>query len=80
MSYWKNRLANAQSAITEKNLKQIKKQLAKYYAFSMKRIIAEFESTETESKPVILDMSGRRIMNPVKGGVYIVNGKKVVFM
>lgn len=45
MSYWKNRLANAQSAITEKNLKQIKKQLAKYYAFSMKRIIAEFEST-----------------------------------
>lgn len=45
MSYWENRLANAQTAITEKNLKQIDKQLGKYYASSMKRVIADFEST-----------------------------------
>lgn len=42
-SYWENRLANAQNAITEKNLKQIEKQMAKYYASTMKRVIADFE-------------------------------------
>lgn len=42
-SYWENRLANAQNAITEKNLKQIEKQLANYYASTMRRIIADFE-------------------------------------
>lgn len=44
-AYWENRLADAQTAITEKNLKQIEKQLSKYYASSMKRVIADFEST-----------------------------------
>lgn len=43
MSYWENRLANAQNAITEKNLKQIEKQLAKYYNSTMKRVISDFE-------------------------------------
>lgn len=42
-SYWENRLANAQNAISEKNLKQIEKQLAKYYNSTMKRVIADFE-------------------------------------
>lgn len=45
MEYWQNRLANAQAAITEKNLKQVEKQLSKYYASSMKRVIADFENT-----------------------------------
>ena len=27
---------------------------------------------------VVYDLQGRRVMNPIKGGVYIVNGKKVV--
>lgn len=44
-NYWTNRLANAQNAITEKNLKQIEKQMRKYYASTMKRVIADFEST-----------------------------------
>lgn len=43
MSYWQNRLADAQTAITEKNLKQIEKQLAKYYTATSKRVIDDFE-------------------------------------
>ena len=42
-AYWENRLANAQNLISEKNLKQIEKQLAKYYNSTMKRVIADFE-------------------------------------
>ena len=45
MSYWSNRLARAQDAITQKNLKQIEKQLAKYYATTAKRVIKDFENT-----------------------------------
>ena len=30
-------------------------------------------------KTAVYDLSGRRVQNPSKGGVYIVNGKKVVF-
>lgn len=45
MSYWENRLARAQDAITQKNLKQIEKQLAKYYATTAKKVIKDFEDT-----------------------------------
>lgn len=45
MSYWENRLARAQDAITQKNLKQIEKQLTKYYATTARRVIQDFEST-----------------------------------
>lgn len=45
MNYWGNRLADAQSAITKKNLKQIEKQLVKYYSSTMDRVIADFENT-----------------------------------
>ena len=44
-SYWENRLANAQAAISEKNLKQIERQLAKYYGIAANKIIKDFEST-----------------------------------
>lgn len=44
-NYWSNRLANAQAAITEKSLKQIEKQMAKYYAATSKRVIEDFENT-----------------------------------
>ena len=44
-NYWENRLANAQTAITEKSLKQIEKQMAKYYATTSKRVIQDFENT-----------------------------------
>lgn len=45
MSYWENRLARAQDAITQKNLKQVEKQLAKYYATTAKKVIKDFENT-----------------------------------
>ena len=50
------------------------------------RIVERGESTGMEdvifSEPretVIYDLSGGRVMHPVKGGVYIVNGKKRIF-
>ena len=30
-------------------------------------------------KSTIYDLQGRRVSNPVKGGIYIVNGKKVYY-
>lgn len=44
MKYWEERNLNAQQAITEKNTKQIEKQLKKYYGNSMKRVISDFET------------------------------------
>ena len=42
--------------------------------------IAETEDGYAEGeKPVIFDLQGRRILNPRKPGMYIVNGKKVIF-
>ena len=32
-----------------------------------------------ENSTVIFDLMGRRVVNPVKGGVYVVNGKKVIY-
>ena len=39
----------------------------------------DIEETRSETKNIILDLSGRSVQNPAKGGVYIVNGKKVIF-
>lgn len=44
-NYWANRAAEAQTAITNKNLKQIEKQLIKYYGSTMKKTISDFEAT-----------------------------------
>ena len=38
--------------------------------------VEEVESVSTEH--VIYDLSGRRVMQPAKGGVYIKNGKKII--
>lgn len=45
MSYWQERMAQAQTKLTNKSIKQIEKQLTKYYGQSMKNIIKEFENT-----------------------------------
>ena len=44
-TYWKDRIANSQTAISKKSIKQIEKQLKKYYGKSMKHVIADFEDT-----------------------------------
>lgn len=43
--YWDDRMSRMQVKITNKNIKQINKQLKKYYGKAMKRVIADFEST-----------------------------------
>ena len=43
--YWAERTARAQAKLTNKNIKQINKQLKKYYGNSMKRVINDFEAT-----------------------------------
>lgn len=45
MSYWKDRQAEAQAALTRKSERQIQKQLRKYYATAAKSVIEEFENT-----------------------------------
>lgn len=43
--YWADRTAEAQSKLTRKNIKQIEKQLKKYYGSAMNRVIGDFEAT-----------------------------------
>ena len=45
MSYWQDRAADAQNAISTKSIKQVEKQLKKYYETAMKRTLADFEAT-----------------------------------
>lgn len=42
-NYWAERLAKAQTAITDKNTKQVERQLAKYYTQTSKKVINDFE-------------------------------------
>ena len=44
-TYWANRVANAQTKLTNKSIKQLEKQLKKYYGTAMKKTIADFEAT-----------------------------------
>ena len=45
MSYWKDRMALSQTKLTNKSIKQIEKQMKKYYGETMKKTIADFEAT-----------------------------------
>lgn len=42
-SYWADRIARAQTAITSKNIKAVEKQLAKYYGAAAQNAIRQFE-------------------------------------
>lgn len=44
MNYWMKRLAEMQNKLTDKNIKQVEKQLRKYYGAAAKRVIADFEA------------------------------------
>ena len=43
--YWADRMAAAQTKLTEKTTKQLEMQLRRYYKRSMEQVIADFEST-----------------------------------
>lgn len=45
MSYWADRIAKAQAALTAKSNKAIMKQVEKYYLKTMKQVIGDFEAT-----------------------------------
>ena len=45
MSYWKDRMALSQTKLTNKSIRQIEKQMKKYYGTAMKKTIADFEAT-----------------------------------
>lgn len=45
MGYWQDRMAKAQTAISNKSIKAIDKQMKKYYANTMNKMMDEFEAT-----------------------------------
>lgn len=45
MSYWQDRFARNQTKLTNKTVKQVEKQMKKYYSATMQRTIADFEAT-----------------------------------
>lgn len=55
MSYWQDRMARSQNLLSEKSIKEIEKQLRKYYGSTMKRTIADFEATYNKLLASIAD-------------------------
>lgn len=55
MSYWQDRVAQAQTKLSNKNIKQIEKQMAKYYGQAAQRIIKDFEATHNKLLATIAD-------------------------
>ena len=47
--------------------------------FDTTGIIDVDSNNNSETSDKYFDLQGRRVLNPVKGSVYIVNGKKVIF-
>lgn len=45
MNYWAERVAKAQTKLTNKNRRQVEKQLKKYYSDAMEKAISDFEDT-----------------------------------
>ena len=45
MGYWQDRMARSQDKLLEKNIKDVRKQLEKYYGDAAKKVIADFEAT-----------------------------------
>lgn len=45
MSYWKDRMAESLTKVSNKNINAIERQLRKYYSRSMNSVISSFEST-----------------------------------
>lgn len=46
-SYWQDRAAEAQTRLSNKRIEQIERQMTKYYAKTMRQVIADFEATYT---------------------------------
>lgn len=55
MGYWEDRQAQALTKVSEKNIKSIEKQMAKYYAETMERVINDFEATYNKLLTTVAD-------------------------
>lgn len=55
MSYWQDRMANAQTKISNKSIRAIDTQMRKYYAKTMKKVISDFEATYNKLLATIED-------------------------
>ena len=55
MSYWANRLAKAQTKLTNKKFKSIEQQMKKYYLNAMEQTIKDFEDTYNDYLRAIED-------------------------
>lgn len=58
-NYWQNRMARAQTALTNKNIRQIEKQITKYYLSAMEQTIADFEAVY--NKILIQQSEGKEV-------------------
>ena len=47
-NYWADRMAKIQTELSNKNIKQIEKQMAKYYGAAAKKVIDDFEATHNK--------------------------------
>lgn len=47
-NYWQDRMAQAQTKLSNKNIKQIEKQMTKYYGAAAQRVIDDFEATHNK--------------------------------
>ena len=45
MGYWEDRFTKTQDKLTQKNIKEVEAQIAKYYASTMEKILGRFEET-----------------------------------
>ena len=55
MSYWQDRIAQSQTKLTAKSLKQIQQQMRRYYSLAMTRTLEDFESTYNKLLATIED-------------------------
>ena len=55
MSYWQDRMAESQTKLTKKSIKQIERQLKKYYGAAMQQTIADFQTTYEKLLATIAD-------------------------
>lgn len=45
MNYWEERMAKSQNILTSKNIKQVEKQINKYYISAAEQLVRDFEAT-----------------------------------
>lgn len=51
---------------------------ARFYAADGSTTTVEHLTIDEDSTPVIYDLQGRKVTNPQRGGLYIINGKKMI--